>query len=147
MSIGRPPGEPSNFHRIRETTTVNARNARSRRGNEACHSSGARNREKFHPLREFLRNFLSRPRTSSPPLSLTTRACDIYCVRLLYICRSDLSTGILTFSPTLGRGATWEIGNGVGDKIRWIAREGKRLCVIRNRIQLWTNHLNIFPFL
>ena len=38
--VDRPPaGEPSNFHRIRETTTVNARNARSRRGNEACHSS------------------------------------------------------------------------------------------------------------
>lgn len=27
MSIGPPAGEPSNFHRIRETTTVNARNA------------------------------------------------------------------------------------------------------------------------
>lgn len=109
--VDRPPaGEPSNFHRIRETTTVNARNARSRRGNEACHSSGARNREKFHPLREFLRNFLSPGPDLLPTFfnNACVHATDIYCMRLLYISFRSVNRDINIFANP---GTRRELGN------------------------------------
>ena len=140
--VDRPPaGEPSNFHRIRETTTVNARNARSRRGNEACHSS-----QKPGIGRNSIRlvNFSAISCHRGPPprtFAFFNNACvPIYILYRFVHLRPDLSTGILTFSPNpearLGK-LKWFVG--VGDKIGWIAGEGKRLrgCarVIWNRIR------------
>lgn len=73
--------------------------------------------------------------------SFFNNACvPIYILYRFVHLRPDLSTGILTFSPNpearLGK-LKWFVG--VGDKIGWIAREGKRLrgCarVIWNRIR------------